>query len=140
MLTVVTGPPCAGKTTYVLEHREPGDLVVDLDAIAHALGYPERQIVWDDQHPAVTAARLARSTIVDAITKRQIDGDAWLIDSEPHPISLKIYQRMGAQIMTLNPGAETCHQRARDAGRHDSVHAQIDRWHTGRTTGLSVFD
>lgn len=36
-LTVVIGPPAAGKTTYVLAHARPGDIVVDLDRLANAL-------------------------------------------------------------------------------------------------------
>lgn len=37
-VVLVCGPPCAGKTTYVREHMEPGDLVVDYDDIAQRLG------------------------------------------------------------------------------------------------------
>lgn len=37
---VVTGPPCSGKSTYVDEHANRGDLVIDLDRIAYAVGYP----------------------------------------------------------------------------------------------------
>jgi predicted kinase len=31
MLTVVTGPPCAGKTTYVRNNAKPGDIIIDFD-------------------------------------------------------------------------------------------------------------
>jgi hypothetical protein len=37
-VTLVTGPPCAGKSTYVRAHAQPGDLVLDLDEIARQLG------------------------------------------------------------------------------------------------------
>lgn len=33
-VTLVTGPPCAGKTTYVHAHAQPGDVILDLDQIA----------------------------------------------------------------------------------------------------------
>ena len=46
--TVVTGPPCSGKTTYILEHMAEGDVMVDFDRIAQAISpkspqyqYPE---------------------------------------------------------------------------------------------------
>ena len=39
MFTVVTGPPCGGKSTHVREHAKPGDLIVDLDLIALALSH-----------------------------------------------------------------------------------------------------
>ena len=37
-IVLVVGPPGAGKTTYVRDHKQPSDLVVDYDAIAEALG------------------------------------------------------------------------------------------------------
>jgi hypothetical protein len=32
-VVLVAGPPCAGKTTYVTRHAEPGDVVLDQDAL-----------------------------------------------------------------------------------------------------------
>ena len=37
MITIVTGPPGSGKTTYVQRHRRPGDLVWDYDALADTI-------------------------------------------------------------------------------------------------------
>lgn len=34
---IVTGPPGSGKTTWVNEHKQPGEIVLDLDAIKAAL-------------------------------------------------------------------------------------------------------
>lgn len=36
MVTLVAGPPCAGKNTYVDRRRKPGDLVLDQDAMGPA--------------------------------------------------------------------------------------------------------
>ena len=36
-IIIVHGAPASGKTTYVHKHREPGDLIVDLDAIKDAI-------------------------------------------------------------------------------------------------------
>jgi predicted kinase len=36
-IVIITGPPCSGKSTYVNEHRELGDVMFDLDLIAAAL-------------------------------------------------------------------------------------------------------
>ena len=36
VVTLVTGPPCAGKSTYVRARARPGDLVLDQDVIGQA--------------------------------------------------------------------------------------------------------
>ena len=46
MLTVVTGLPGAGKAAYVAEHKDPGDIVIDFDLIAEAIGSPVRQLQY----------------------------------------------------------------------------------------------
>lgn len=44
LVTVVAGPPCAGKNTWVEQHRQPGDVVVDFDQIMAAMsGRPLRE-------------------------------------------------------------------------------------------------
>ena len=37
-VTLVCGPPAAGKTTYVPEHAKPGDVIIELDACIEAAG------------------------------------------------------------------------------------------------------
>jgi dephospho-CoA kinase len=39
-LYVITGPPAAGKTTYVATHARPGAVVLDCDRLAVALTAP----------------------------------------------------------------------------------------------------
>ena len=40
-VTVVTGHPGVGKTTFVADNKGEGDLVWDYDAAAGALGFPD---------------------------------------------------------------------------------------------------
>jgi len=35
-VVLVTGPPCAGKTTYARDHAKPGDLILDQDQLGPA--------------------------------------------------------------------------------------------------------
>ena len=132
MLTVLSGPPCSGKSTWIAEHRGEHDLVIDLDVIAQSLGYPSDHIEWDDRHPAVGAARARRRMLVAMVTKATWHGTAWLVDTTPHPVSLKIYARIGARVIELDPGRATCHERATASGRSERTHAEIDRWYSAR--------
>lgn len=44
MVHVISGAPCAGKTTYVKEHQKSGDVVIDADAIASAFGSEQKHL------------------------------------------------------------------------------------------------
>jgi len=132
VLTVITGPPCAGKSTYIAEHRTERDVIIDLDALAYALGYPTPQIDWDIEHPARNAARAARRDLIDQAIAGTYCTDVWIVDSRPHQVTRKIYQRAGAHIVQLDPGPDECHRRAYLDQRSASTHEHIDRWYDER--------
>lgn len=71
---LVTGPPCAGKTTHVKLHAQPGDLVLDQDQLgARRMGQAMAAL------PAMT------------------DGTAWVIRCAPGPTARRaLAQRIGA--------------------------------------------
>jgi len=125
LITVITGPPCSGKTTYARQHAKPGDLIIDFDEIAQALGSPSTH-----EHPPhireVTAAAWAQA-IRRAIELRK---PAWIIDSRPKPDRMERYRAARATIVPLSATADILHQRATDAGRPVIVHKQIDEWFT----------
>lgn len=78
-VTLITGPPCAGKTTYARAHARDGDLILDLDDIARELGSTR---YW--QHdPATTAQanKIMRSRIASLAGGRTIH--AWVIRCTP---------------------------------------------------------
>lgn len=129
-IVVITGPPCAGKSTHVDEHREPADLVLDLDRLAHALGYPEDHVPIDSAHPAALAARAARSVLIKAALDQapRTRHTTWLIDARPASWQLHNYTRAGARIVHLDPGPVECERRAVAAGRPTSTLDQIRDW------------
>lgn len=71
---LICGPPAAGKSTYVRNHAKPGDIVVDLDAIASEYGLG-REYPWD------TAAMLLqdRNQRLAALAKETSNRVAWVI-------------------------------------------------------------
>ena len=48
---VVTGPPGAGKTTWVAQRRKPGDIVWDYDEVAKAVRRVDRHQTPEDCIP-----------------------------------------------------------------------------------------
>lgn len=120
MITVIAGPPCSGKTTYARQHARPGDIVIDFDAIAQALG----SLDGHDHDPRIreiTAA--AWSAAVEYAGTR-----AWVIDSRPTRIRQFAYQRARARIVKLDAPADELHRRADAGSRSSEAHKRIDEW------------
>jgi hypothetical protein len=90
---LVTGPPCAGKTTHVRQHAQPGDLVLDQDAIG--------------------ARRMnAALAQVAAMT----EGTAWVIRCAPGPTARRaLAQQVGAteRVHLVEPEPTLVHRAAR---------------------------
>lgn len=132
MIRVVTGPPCAGKTTHVRQHAGPTDVVIDLDQLAQAIGYPGDQIDWseDHPHPARVAAMIARASLVKATLDGKFDAPTiWVVDAVLSPVAMARYLSRDAVIVTIDPGPDECHRRATATGRPEATHDQIDRWY-----------
>lgn len=124
MLTVITGPPCSGKSTYAREHARPGDIVIDYDLIAQALGSPDSH-----DHPYAirrTAIIARRAAIGAAIEAHHTGTTVWIIDSDPPRSRLHTYRQAGAQFVNLTADPAELHRRA-DAERPARWHELIDR-------------
>lgn len=109
MLHVITGPPCAGKTTYVGQHARDGDVRIDLDAIASALGAESGHQASGD---VLKVALAARKAAIEA--SRDVNSDTWLIHTAPNDEAFGEYESSGAELVVLDPGKETCLERAHD--------------------------
>lgn len=124
MLTVITGPPAAGKTTYARNHARPGDVVIDLDALAIALGSPDSH-----NHPRAIAAvaQAARTAAIEAAANT--GAATWLIHTAPTPQQLSTYRAQGAHIITVDPGETITRDRITDE-RAPQAHQVADRWYS----------
>lgn len=80
-VVLVYGPPGCGKSTHVDAKRGPGDVVVDIDRLAQALGSPDTHDHPDTIRIAATAARRG---IVDKLERGELaPGTVWLISADP---------------------------------------------------------
>lgn len=130
MLTVVTGPPCAGKSTYVRQHAKPGDVIVDFDAIAQALGSPVTH--GHDRHIWKVTIETRDTAITTAVRCHHQGARVWIVDSRPPPSRRDWYASQGARFEDLTAPVAELHRRATAAGRPPYVHAAIDQWLAGR--------
>jgi len=101
----VSGPPCAGKSTYVEGLAEPGDIVVDMDLLASALTVSDDLHVYSNEVRSV--ARQVRRTAVSAALGVAASGvrvNVWIVHTSPSPDALRRYRVAGARVKMLDPG------------------------------------
>lgn len=132
-VVVVAGAPCSGKSTYVADKRHPGDVVVDFDQLAQALGAPGRLNLAAQDYGAIRqAARDARASVI-AAAKRGKYGTVrvWVIQTWAGEWPA------GVEIVTLDPGVAECHARADADGRPAETHHAIDQWYADQGEGTA---
>jgi hypothetical protein len=128
-ITLVYGPPAAGKSTHVAKHARPGDLIVDYDAIAASLGaraYDHGGRI----HPAVNAARNA---ILRGLRQGTTGAErAWITSANPDAPARFPHHA----AVLIDPGLDACLTAARAAGRPADYERAIRAWY-GRGAGAS---
>jgi hypothetical protein len=127
MLTVVIGPPAAGKSTWVQENAKAGDVVIDFDRIAVALTGPGGD-PHDHAPPVAAVARAARTAAVEAALKHATTCDVYVIHSSPGAERMARYQALGARLVTVDPGRDVVRAQARGQ-RPQRIYAAIDEWY-----------
>lgn len=124
MLYVVTGPPCSGKSTHVRTHAQPGDVIIDFDPIAQALGSPKPH-----EHPGhirhvTIAARKAAITAALTVCHR---ATVWIVATTLTPHDLDAYRKAGAVLIQTGADKAELHRRAATE-RPALWHRLIDGW------------
>lgn len=133
---VVSGAPCSGKSTFVRENMSEGDVVVDMDAIAKALGYTQDHGARGNYLRVALAAR--QGAINEVLRKRC---GAWIIHTQPKPEDITRYETCGAIFHVIDPGIEVCLQRAEADDRPEGTVDAIRKWYgsdSHRLTSMAV--
>ncbi|MEV0441817.1 AAA family ATPase [Streptomyces spectabilis] len=127
MLYVVTGPPAAGKSSWIEARATARDIVIDLDRITRALtgpGAPQ----WNHDEIASKVALRARYAAIDEAVKHLHQVDVYLIHTMPSARWRARYQRLGAEIVTVDPGEDVVRERVA-AMRSDEMKRVVSRWY-----------
>ncbi|PZO36594.1 MAG: hypothetical protein DCE92_08720 [Alphaproteobacteria bacterium] len=109
--TLVCGPPAAGKTTYVRNHRKTGDLVIDFDAIAVAIS-GETGLKRATPAELIPFVCEARDALIKRLRRRHDLRHAWVIAAAPaladrHPLA----ESIDARIVVLDVDEQECERR-----------------------------
>ena len=109
MLTVIMGAPCSGKSTYVKQHAQPGNIVIDFDVLAQALGSPDPH---DHSTPIrMVAIDMRRTAIRSAVQQHLAGATVWIVDINPGE-RMAMYKAAGAEFVTMTAPLEELHARA----------------------------
>lgn len=136
MLRVITGPPAAGKTTYITQHAKQGDIRIDFDHIANLItGQTEDN--HTHTHETIQLVRAGREAMRRQAIKLADTCDIWLIHTKPTPKQLAEYRSVNAEIITIDPGKQTVTQRCKNQRPPQSLttaHQWYEPTNTPQTT------
>ena len=126
---IVYGSPLSGKSSYVRQNMESGDLVVDQDAIEAALSFDPLYL----KHKSISKTVFAvRDFLYDQIRIRAGDwSTAWIIAGLPRKTDReRLAARLGASCILVEATREECYSRLYDAddGRFPEWETYIDQW------------
>lgn len=79
-LTIIYGPPAAGKSTYVKDHEAPGDIVIDLGAIRAGLAFT---VEYDAPTKYLRPAVEKRNELLRSLATERRPVKAWFIVGAP---------------------------------------------------------
>ncbi|MEX0158212.1 MULTISPECIES: HNH endonuclease [unclassified Microbacterium] len=137
VVIVVTGPPAAGKTTHVLQHARPTDVVIDMDRIARSLMPLDPDNSHDYPEHVRHVAIAARKAAIRRATRLRERVTVWLIHAIPEPKDLAEYRAFGWRIETIDPGRAIVEQRARTMRPAAMMH-HVERWYAQHPDALDL--
>lgn len=126
-LTILSGPPCSGKTTYIAKNAKPGDITIDLDSIMMRLQPGYRH--WSDALTGdlLNAAIRARNAMLGSLSRAK-GGRAWFIVSAPTQAERDWWQaKLGGEVILLHPGVDECKRRALTRETPKAIKG-VDEW------------
>ena len=115
-LTIVCGPPCSGKTTWVERSAAKGDRVIDLDTIRRELDPTYRHWSGPVDEELLQRSLRYRNHLLGRLA-RPNGSPAWFIVAAPTEAEREWWQdSLGGELELLDPGRDECERRAMRRG------------------------
>ena len=135
MLYLVIGPPAAGKSTWVRQNAKSGDITIDYDAIAAVLT-PLKPGERTLPAPVAAVTKAARKAAIDMAIEYRNKVDVYVIHAMPSARMVAFYERLGAQVVTIDPGEQVVMQRC-SAERPWQIRQAAKKWYQQRSSSPS---
>jgi predicted kinase len=108
---IVWGSPASGKTTYVRNHMQPGDLVVDLDLLKQSISMSYKTATTDN---LLSVAIALRDTLYNLIAERRVQCDnVWVVAGLPKKEQREALRiRLNGELVYIEATKQQCIERA----------------------------
>jgi predicted kinase len=105
MIRILCGAPGSGKTTYMMDHRKDGDMVIDVAWLYTAISGSQGPIKDNSLLPYALAMR---NMLYDMIQQRN-DVNTWILAGAPVAEDREaMAQRFGVEVMLVNKTRKQC--------------------------------
>lgn len=127
MLYVITGPPAAGKSSYIQSHAKACDIVIDLDRMALAMAGPGADH-HNHSETLLAVVHRARYAAIREACQHLDTTDVYLIQTLPSARQRAEYKRLKAKVITVDPGRDIVMKRIEDM-RQPGMKAVATKWY-----------